>query len=74
MPGNATLLALPSLLTCVGVGIGARVIGVGIEQTQKVATMAKNANFINEHPGLVLILAGSVCNIFIYFWYISTVS
>ncbi len=28
----------------------------------------------NERPGLVLILAGSVCSIFIYFWYISTVS
>ncbi len=28
----------------------------------------------NERPGLVLILAGSVCNIFIYFWYISMVS
>ncbi len=28
----------------------------------------------NERPGLVLILAGSVCDIFIYFWHISTVS
>jgi hypothetical protein len=44
MPGNATLLALPSLLTCVGIGIGTGVVGVGIEQTRKVATMSKNAN------------------------------
>jgi hypothetical protein len=44
MPGNATLLALPSLLTCIGVDIGAGVVGVGVKQKRKVAIMAKNAN------------------------------
>jgi hypothetical protein len=41
---NATSLALPSLLTCVSVGIGAGVVGVSVGQMQKVATMAMNAN------------------------------
>jgi hypothetical protein len=42
--------------------------------TAAAAAKMMMAMISNPHVGLVLILAGAVCYIFICFWYISTVS